>query len=218
MRELAVEMLIEPFAELRDEFEGYPYEDEELVEEAEYESRDGFIPFTEGGAEARFFVNLWHMFGSGSFPSGPAGKKLEARIESDQDSASEEYADQHEKEITKAGFDPEDINNYHDLYEYYEKVGDEDILEWIDGYVMEDNEVMFHTQIFLYDEDSSDNPFDEGLGCLVQGAINWESPYFRYKYKDLYWDAKPNSFSFSNASQLKKKLKPAIKKVIDQLY
>lgn len=171
-------------------------------EEVEHVSRDGFIPFTDGGWECRGFSRVDDSY---SFP-----KKIADIIEN-----TIEYAFQYSKEelIRKH---PElksiedDKINYHDLYEMGKGDLAEEMSEMENDY-LSDEDIMFSVGAFYYAPDNSHSDLKNKHCVYVWGVFNAEAPYFR-RY-DKWEECLSFSFSFNSVKELERKLNKKLEKI-----
>ena len=150
-REEVVEALRDPIEEMMDDVaQTYEFFGSEVnVEEIEHESRDGFIPFTDGGIVAQFFGLASTYIGSGiSMPTNT----LQAELERLEDKAYE-YADENTEDE------------------------EEERWELIDEY-LSDASIMFSCEAQYYAPDN-DRGEDGKHTITLAGVVNMEGPYHR---------------------------------------
>jgi len=199
-RESIVEILkdtLEPVAdEIEAEFETYNSNGEEV----EYKSRDGFIPFTDGGYEYDLFGTMSMLIGSGkSLPT----KALDEEIER-QDNYSYELAQEYifdtysDDEDFIERFPSKEEINYLDLENY-----DSNIAEEFDSYRYDsDDSVLFGVSAYYYTPDNYRGV--EGNHTIrLTGYVNLESPYHR---RGKFEDAKEILFKFNSLSDLESRM------------
>ena len=76
---------------------------------------------------------------------------------------------------------------------------------------LEDETMMFQMVVELYNPGNSHNENPGMMGCRVQGAINWESPYHRRSDKYEWWVEE--EFGFENERDLRKQLDKVISRM-----
>lgn len=189
------------------------------VSEIESDSRDGFIPFTNGGFEATGFVDLSHFnsTGKGVGGNGKAENAIEGQIETAYEMALDEFKDQYETEIEGMGYS-EDQLNYHDLYDLDRGDLAEALSEIEHEYLSdEDSSVMYQIGVYYYDPSNSKNDFKGEHSIYVYGVINWEAPYHRRQDKFEEVMKSSGSFSFKDSKDLEIKLKKKLKDVYKEI-
>ena len=199
-RESIVEILkdrLEPVAdEIESDFETYNNNGEEV----EYQSRDGFIPFTDGGYEYDLFATMSMLITSGkSLPTQALDDELERQDNYNYELAQENFFNTYsdDEDFIKRFPSKEDIN-YSDLYDY-----DDIIAEEFDSYRFDsDDSVLFGVSAFYYKPDNY-RGVEGSHSIRLTGYVNLESPYHR---RGRLEDSKEILFTFDSLKQLENKL------------
>lgn len=231
----------EAFDEIVSDFELYPDKPEEFMDRVEHESRDGFIPHTNGGWEARAFSSLSYIFGTGKMPGDKkTDEYLNKLYNYSMDVAKEQFIDDNLDAVAaiykstdkKALFDKID---YNDLYE--KKHGDlaEKLSEYESEATSDDqSSVMFHIGAFYYGPEPTFGkhyrPMKKGKETkmiytpdpgkehelYVFGAINWEAPYHRSGSNNESVILQ-DTITFKTLGGLKKQLPGLLKKLVKDM-
>ena len=181
-------------------------------EEVEYKSRDGFIPFTDGGFAIRFFDYLDRVYGSGSsLPTKKLNVLKDEFIDMSFDDAKEQFIENNPEIVMELG---EEQINYNDLDVNGYFIEAEELDELQMDY-MRDESIMYELHAYYYKPDNYNNPIENKNTIKLEGFVNLEAPYHRYnKFPELQ-DSKRIEFSFDSISELKKKLDKNLKVIID---
>jgi len=203
-REEIVEVLKD---ELEDVLEdaNQEYEGQEITgEEVEYKSRDGFIPFTDGGYEYRFFTYSNYLTGSGkSLPTNTLDGELERQQELNLEYGKERFAEEYPELVKELG--EENID-----YGFLSDKGYQDEAEELDEMSMpDDDSIMFEVEAFYYNPDNS-RGIDGKHTIVLTGNVNMEAPYHR---TGNYEDYTQDKFTFDSIEDLKEKLQKGIEKI-----
>jgi len=208
-RESIVEILkdrLEPVAdEIESDFETYNNNGEEV----EYQSRDGFIPFTDGGYEYDLFTTMSMLISSGkSLPTQALDDELERQDNYSYELAQEDifntYSD--DEDFIERFPSKEDID-YSDLYDY-----DDIIAEEFDSYRFDsDDSVLFGVSAYYYKPDNY-RGVEGSHSIRLTGYVNLESPYHR---RGRLEDGKEILFTFDSLKQLEYKLAINILKIME---
>ncbi len=182
------------------EYEGQDIEGEEV----EYKSRDGFIPFTDGGYEYRFFVYGNYLTGSGkSLPTNTLDGELERQQELNLEYGKERFAEEYPELVKELG--EENID-----YGFLSDKGYQDEAEELDEMSMpDDDSIMFEVEAFYYNPDN-DRGIDGKHTIVLTGSVNMEAPYHR---TGNYEDYTQDKFTFDSIEDLKEKLQKGIDKI-----
>ena len=182
------------------EYEGQDIEGEEV----EYKSRDGFIPFTDGGYEYRFFVYGNYLTGSGkSLPTNTLDGELERQQELNLEYGKERFAEKYPELVKELG--EENID-----YGFLSDKGYQDEAEELDEMSMpDDDSIMFEVEAFYYNPDN-DRGIDGKHTIVLTGSVNMEAPYHR---TGNYEDYTQDKFTFDSIEDLKEKLQKGIDKI-----
>lgn len=145
------------------------------IERVEHQSRDGFIPHTDGGYEAKAFSSVGKLIHN-NVKSAEANKKISELYDQSAQDALEEFKEKYAKELK--GIPSEKIN-HQDLCDLSKDDLAEELSELeLDNTEGENSTVMFSLGAYYY------HPEGKGKGnetnqLYVYGAINWEAPYHR---------------------------------------
>jgi antirestriction protein len=204
-REKIVEVLKD---ELEDVLEdaNQEYEGQEIKgEEVEYKSRDGFIPFTDGGYEYRFFTYGNYLTGSGkSLPTNTLDAELE-RVENLNYEYGKERFEEEYPDIVKELGGIENVD-----YSSLQDAGYMDEAEDLDEFSRSDDDsIMFEVEAFYYNPDNS-RGIDGKHTIVLTGNVNMEAPYHR---TGNYEDYTQDKFTFDSIEDLKEKLQKGIDKI-----
>jgi antirestriction protein len=203
-REKIVEVLKD---ELEDVLEdaNQEYEGQEIKgEEVEYESRDGFIPFTDGGYEYRFFTYGNYLTGSGkSLPTNTLDAELERVENLNYEYGKERFAEEYPEIVKELGEENIDYNSLSEAG-YDSEADDLDEFSRSD-----DDSIMFEVEAFYYNPDNS-RGIDGKHTIVLTGNVNMEAPYHRTGNMEDYTQDK---FTFDSIEDLKEKLQKGIDKI-----
>lgn len=142
------------------------------LEELEHESRDGFIPFIDGGYRVVKLFNLSTFNSSGyRFSVKEADAKIEEFINYNYKLAKDRFVDNH-PEYKDKDFD------YTSLCEEGKDTLAEELSNMESDY-MSDDGIMVEFGFHFYNEGNthSDKPNSDSI--YIYAIINWETPYFR---------------------------------------
>lgn len=203
-REKIVEVLKD---ELEDVLEdaNQEYEGQEITgEEVEYKSRDGFIPFTDGGYEYRFFTYGNYLTGSGkSLPTNTLDAELERVENLNYEYGKERFAEEYPEIVKELG---EENIDYNSLSE----AGYDSEADNLDEFSRSDDDsIMFEVEAFYYNPDNS-RGIDGKHTIVLTGNVNMEAPYHR---TGNYEDYTQYKFTFDSIEDLKEKLQKGIEKI-----
>ena len=182
-------------------------------EEIEHQSRDGFIPFTDGGWQISRFQTLQYYEGSGKRVGGTkkAEKLLADGIAQGYAFAQDQFKEEYPDIVKELGADK---INYSDLNEagYNDEAEKLSELE-MDNLSDDNSTIMFELGASYYKPDNDRNEFKGKHSITVFGTINFEAPYHRHQ--DKWEDYMEHSFSFNSIDELNKKLRHELEKVLD---
>jgi hypothetical protein len=204
---------VEPIIkDLESDWEGYS----DNIEKVESQSRDGFIPLTEGGAQGSFYVDLSSLEGSGNLSSLPekAVKSLNKILENGYSYVAKDFYKDHKEEIDNLGLTIDDVD-YHSLYE----AGAGELAESLSNIEYEffsDDTIILGVEIYLYHPDNSGNPNKGKYSCYAYSYVNWEAPYHRH-IDQFEWVGPEHIFTFSSVEDFQKKIKPVLNKLKSEL-
>jgi hypothetical protein len=198
--------------------------DDECIEELEYESRDGFMPFSHnhGGIQYRNFTDLMGYFGGGySVSHKGAAKEIERQIELSLNMASENTYEKFKSIFDRLAIKKENVTYSYlqDLTEEHPEL--EDTVQYIQDAEQEclcgDENSIMHEFRFMYHGKE-----DGKHSASVSAAVNTEGPYHR---SHISWapgvfceGSKEVEITWKTQSELKKKLKAALAKVSKAVF
>lgn len=185
---------------------GYEAAYTRTAELVETKSRDGFIPFTDGGVDVRFFEHISHLMASGTrLPTNTLQAEMERLDDNAQKEAVERFKKEYPHIVEAIG---EDKINYNDLQdEGYSNEADE--LDQFKSDWLDDETILFEIGFLLYMPENS-RSINGKPTCVVHGLVNLEAPYHRQGKGE---DFIETSFNFTNLEGFKKKLKVELDKI-----
>jgi hypothetical protein len=180
--------IVEKLQELTDDNrlpENYAGMFDTQVDTVEHMSRDGFIPFTNGGFDIMLPTELAHVWGSGNGPSNEAiSKQLDEIIESSQQLALESFVYEN-KSVFEEIFPDADLNNptfdlinYHDLYDMGHGALAEKLSEYEYDYLSEGGTLWYQFRVLYYSADNSRNESGDDE-ILFMAGVNLDLEYGR---------------------------------------
>jgi hypothetical protein len=143
-------------------------------EEVEHQSRDGFIAFTDGGYEVRWFESLSYFSGSGyGLPTLALDNEKDRQIDYSLDLAKDYFKGEYPEIVEEIG---EDNLDYNSLSE----AGYEDEAEELSSAEQEnmDGTIMCEIGAYYY-APNNDRGIDGKHTLRLFGLVNLESPYHR---------------------------------------
>jgi hypothetical protein len=143
-------------------------------EEVEHQSRDGFIAFTDGGFEVRWFETLSGFYGSGySLPTLALDKEKDRQIDLSLEDARDYFKGEYPEIVEELG---EENIDYNSLYEAgYESEAEElsdSEMDMMDGTIMCEIGAYYYTP-------NNDRGIEGQHTLRLFGLVNLESPYHR---------------------------------------
>ena len=176
-------------------------------EEVEHQSRDGFIAYTDGGFEVRWFEYLSGFWGSGySLPTSALDEEKERQIDYSLEMAKEYFIDQYPEIVEELG---EDNINYNSLYEAgYESEAEElseAEMENMDGTIMCELGAYYYTP-------NNDRGIEGEHTLRLFGLVNLESPYHRNGNLEDRYDI---DITFNSIEELEEILEIRLKEITD---
>lgn len=166
-------MTIEKLKEIMEEtFDTEENEYSFKLEELEHESRDGFIPFIDGGYRVVKLFNLSTFNSSGyRFSVKEADAKIEEFINYNYELAKDQFVDNHPE------YKDKDFN-YTSLCEEGKDTLAEELYNMESDYMFDDG-IMVEFGFHFYNKGNthSDKPNSDSI--YIYAVINWETPYFR---------------------------------------
>jgi hypothetical protein len=195
----AIEILPNDF-EFASEFKG---------EEVESKSRDGFIAYTDGGYEVRWFENNSYFTGAGySLPTKSLQNELERQNQYNYDLAKERFVDEYPEIVEELG---EENIDYNSLYE----AGYESEAEELSEYEMDDDgTIMCEIGAYYYSPENGRGIEGEHTIRLF-GLVNLESPYHRSGNLEDRFDV---DITFNSIEELKEKLDLEISEIVNWFH
>ena len=184
------------------------YENSEQAEgkEVEYKSRDGFIPFTNGGYSSRWFEYSNMLEGSGiSLPTKSLEDKIEEFRENSREYALERFEEEYPEIVEELG--GIDNVNYNSLDEAgYSSEADE-----LDEFERDDDDsIMMEVEAYYYNP-NNDRGEDGKHTIQLSGVVNLEAPYHRSGNLEDYIEER---FTFNSYKELEDKLDKGLAKVV----
>jgi hypothetical protein len=177
-------------------------------EEVEHQSRDGFIAYTDGGYEARWFDNINNLNGSGiSLPTAGLDAEMQRQVDYNYESAKERFTEEYPEIVEELGEGNIEYNALQDAG--YESEA-EQLSEWemdYDG----DNTIMMEIGAFYYTPENSRGK-DGKHTMFVFANVNLESPYHRHGNLE---DGTDSTFTFNSLDDLNKKMDASLNKIIE---
>lgn len=176
-------------------------------EEVEHQSRDGFIAYTDGGFEVRWFEYLSGFWGSGySLPTSALDEEKERQIDYSLEMAKEYFIDQYPEIVEELG---EDNINYNSLYEAgYESEAEElseAEMENMDGTIMCEVGAYYYTP-------NNDRGIEDEHTLRLFGLVNLESPYHRNGNLEDRYDI---DITFNSIEELEEKVDAGLKEITE---
>jgi len=184
----------ECFDELKDDFE-YETESEGTINEIEHASRDGFIPFTDGGLHLTIPVTLYDIYGRGkTFGNDKVAAQLDTDCQNSLQMALEAFCETNETELKKL-FTTEQLAkpsyddiNYHDLYETGNSELAEILSETEQAYMTEGSTFWVDFRVQYYSADNYRNESGVDEICFLSG-VNLDYDYGRDKGLETVYEA-----------------------------
>jgi len=176
-------------------------------EEIEHESRDGFIPYTDGGYQAIWFEYISTMFGTGySLPTKQLDDEMNRQINYNLKLAKESFIENYPEIVEELG---EENIDYNSLYEAgYGEEAEE--LSNDESEMMSDDTIMMRIFANYYNPENS-RAKDNKHTIRLFGDVNLESPYHRTGNLD---DSYEYEFTFDSIGELEKEMNKGLKQVI----
>ncbi len=176
-------------------------------EEVEHQSRDGFIAFTDGGYEIRWFEYVSGFWGAGySLPTKALEKELNRQIDLSLEDAKDFFISEYPEIVEELG---EDNINYNSLYE----AGYESEAEELSEAEMENMDGTIMCEIGAYYYTPNNDRGIEGEHTLrLFGLVNLESPYHRSGNLEDRYDI---DITFNSIAELEEIVEIRLKEIID---
>jgi hypothetical protein len=177
-------------------------------EEVEHESRDGFIPFTDGGYEAIWFEQIGSMYGSGyNLPTKPLDDEMNRQIDYNLKLAKESFIEKYPEIVEELG---EENIDYNSLYESGYSDEAEELSEMESNNMWDDGTIMMQITAYYYSP-NNDRGIDGKHTIRLFGDVNLESPYHRKGNLD---DSYNIDFTFDSIAELEEKMDKGIEEII----
>lgn len=176
-------------------------------EEVEHQSRDGFIAFTDGGYEIRWFETLSGFWGAGyALPTKALDKEKDRQINLSLEDAKDYFKGEYPEIVEELG---EENIDYHSLYEAgYESEAEE--LSEVEMDMM-DGTIMCEIGAYYYSP-SNDRGIEGQHTLRLFGLVNLESPYHRSGNLEDRYDI---DITFDSIDELAEKVDEGLKEIID---
>jgi hypothetical protein len=175
-------------------------------EEVEHKSRDGFIAYTDGGYEVRWFEYLSMFWGAGySLPTSALDNEKERQIDYSLEMAKDYFKDEYPEIVEELG---EDNIDYNSLYE----AGYEDeAIELSDAeHDNMDGTIMCEIGAYYYSPEN-DRGIDGKHTLRLFGLVNLESPYHRSGNLEDRYDI---DITFDSIEDLEQKIDEGLEAII----
>jgi ppGpp synthetase/RelA/SpoT-type nucleotidyltranferase len=175
-------------------------------EEVEYKSRDGFIPFTNGGYSSRWFEYSNMLEGSGmNLPTASLDEKIEEFRERNREYGFERFEEEYPEIVEELG-GIENVN-----YSELEDAGYSNEADDLDMFMQDDEDsIMMEVEAFYYNP-NNDRGEDGKHTIQLSGVVNLEAPYHRSGNLEDYIEER---FTFDSYKELEDKLDKALMKVV----
>ena len=175
-------------------------------EEVEHESRDGFIPYTNGGYEVTWFEFVYNLGYSGySLPTSQLDIEMQRQMDYNDKIAKDRFVEEYAEIVEELGIDNID---YHSLYEAGYESEAEQLSEWEMNYDADDS-ILCEIGAYYYDTENY-RGIDGKNTIRLYGLVNLESPYHRRGNLDDSYDI---DITFDSISELKEKIDAGLKEI-----
>lgn len=177
-------------------------------EEVEHQSRDGFIAYTDGGFEVRWFEYLSQFFSSGnSLPTSALDKEKDRQIEYNFQLAKERFTEDYPEIVEELG---EENIDYNSLYEAGYESEAEELSEMEMNFDGEET-IMCEVGAYYYSP-SNDRGMDGEHTLRLFGLVNLESPYHRSGNLEDRYDI---DITFNSIEELEEQVEAGLKEITD---
>ena len=176
-------------------------------EEVEHESRDGFIPYTDGGYQVRWFEYISMFYGAGyGLPTRALDNEKDRQIEYNFTYAKERFMDEYPEIVEELGEENIDYNSLNDA-----GYGDEaeQLSEWEMDFDGEDT-IMCEIGAYYYSP-NNDRGIDGKHTLRLFGLVNLESPYHRSGNLEDRYDI---DITFDSIEDLEQKIDEGLEAII----
>lgn len=176
-------------------------------EEVEHQSRDGFIAYTDGGFQVRWFETLSGFYGAGySLPTKALENEKNRQIDLSLEDAKDYFKGEYPEIVEELG---EDNINYNSLYEAGYESEAEDLsnveMDMMDGTIMCEIGAYYYTP-------NNDRGIEGQHTLRLFGLVNLESPYHRSGNLEDRFDY---DLTFDSIEELAEKVDEGLKAIID---
>jgi len=174
-------------------------------QEVEHESRDGFIPFTNGGYEVRWFDYLSYFWSSGySLPTFALDKEKDRQIDYQMEMAKERFMNEYPEIVEELGEGNIDYNSL-------DEAGYSDEAEELSMYEseFEDDTIMCEIGAYYY-APNNDRGIDGKHTLRLFGLVNLESPYHRSGNLEDRYDI---DITFDSIEELEEKVEQGLNEI-----
>jgi hypothetical protein len=175
-------------------------------EEVEHKSRDGFIAYTDGGYEVRWFEYLSMFWGAGyGLPTSALDNEKERQIDYSLEMAKDYFKDEYPEIVEELG---EDNVDYNSLYE----AGYQDEAEELSNAEQDnmDGTIMCEIGAYYYSPEN-DRGIDGKHTLRLFGLVNLESPYHRSGNLEDRYDI---DITFDSIEDLEQKIDEGLEAII----
>ena len=177
-------------------------------EEVESKSRDGFIPYTDGGYEVRWFEYLSQFYSGGySLPTKALDKEKDRQIEYNFQLAKERFTEDYPEIVEELG---EENIDYNSLYEAGYESEAEELSEMEMNFDGEET-IMCEVGAYYYSP-SNDRGMDGEHTLRLFGLVNLESPYHRSGNLEDRYDI---DITFNSIEELEEQVEAGLKEITD---
>ena len=184
------------------------YENSEQAEgkEVEYESRDGFIPFTNGGYSSKWFEYSNQLEGSGiNLPTKSLEDKIDEFRENNREYGFERFEQEYPEIVKQLG----GIDNV--SYSELDDAGYSSEADDLDMFMQDDDDsIMMEVEAYYYNP-NNDRGEDGKHTIQLSGVVNLEAPYHRSGNLEDYIEER---FTFDSYKELEDKLDKGLAKVV----
>lgn len=176
-------------------------------EEVEYKSRDGFIPFTNGGYSSRWFEYISMLEGLGmNLPTASLDEKIEEFKERNREYGFERFEEEYPEIVEELG-GIENVN-----YSELEDAGYSSEADDLDMFMQDDEDsIMMEVEAFYYNP-NNDRGENGKHTIQLSGVVNLQlAPYHRSGNLEDYIEQR---FTFDSYKELEDKLDKGLAKVV----
>ena len=203
--EVIQDQLEDSIDDLPSDFENsYNYKGEEV----EHESRDGFIPYTDGGYEVRWFEYISGFSGAGySLPTKSLQNEMQRQVDYQYETAKQLFSEEYPEIVEELG---EENIDYNSLQEAGYESEAEELSEMEMNYDGDDT-IMCEIGAYYYSP-SNDRGIDGKHTLRLFGLVNLESPYHRSGNLEDRYDI---DITFNSIPDLYDKVEEGLKEITE---